>query len=110
MIAGKVFTLVWAGLLILGAIVFIPLSRGSAAVEVALAAASMAYGGLLGAFALGVLTRRVNQLGAIVGMTVGVGTVVTIWATARGAVAWPWFVFIGLAVTMAVGSAFRTRR
>lgn len=110
MAAGKVFTLVWAGLLILGAIAFIPLSRGSAAVEVALAAASMAYGGLLGAFALGVLTRRVSQMGAIAGMTAGVGTVAAIWATARGAVAWPWFVCIGLAVTMAVGSAFRTRR
>ncbi len=110
MAAGKVFTLVWAGLLILGAIAFIPLSRGSAAVEVALAAASMAYGGLLGAFALGVLTRRVSQTGAIAGMTAGVGTVAAIWATARGAVAWPWFVFIGLAVTMAVGSGFRTRR
>ena len=110
MIAGKVFTLVWAGLLILGAIVFIPLSEGTAAVEVALAAASMAYGGLLGAFALGVLTRRVNQTGAIVGMTVGVGTVAVIWATARSAVAWPWFVLIGLVVTVVVGSAFRTRR
>jgi len=105
--AGKVFTLVWAGLLIAGAIVFIPLSEGSAAVEVALAAASMAYGGLLGAFALGVLTRRVNQAGAIVGMIAGVGTVVAIWALARDAVAWPWFVFIGLVVTMAVGSLFR---
>ena len=42
MMAGKVFTLVWAGLLVLGTIVFIPLSRGTAAVEVALAAASMA--------------------------------------------------------------------
>ena len=110
MVAGKVFTLLWAGALILGAIVFVPLSRGSAAVEVALAAASMAYGGLLGAFALGVLSRRVSQLGAIAGMTAGVGTVVAIWATARGAVAWPWFVFIGLVVTMVVGSAFRTRR
>jgi len=107
--AGKVFTLVWAGLLIAGAIVFIPLSEGSAAVEVALAAASMAYGGLLGAFALGVLTRRVNQAGAIVGMIAGVGTVVAIWAMARDAVAWPWFVFIGLVVTMAVGSVFRRR-
>ena len=110
MVAGKVFTLVWAGLLILGAIVFIPLSQGTAAVEVALAAASMAYGGLLGAFALGVLTRRVSQAGAIVGMTVGVGTVVAIWAAARSAVAWPWFVFIGLVVTVAVGSFFRKRR
>ena len=110
MTAGKVFTLVWAGLLIVGAIVFIPLSEGTAAVEVALAAASMAYGGLLGAFALGVLTRRVGQTGVIVGMTVGVGTVVVIWATARSAVAWPWFVLIGLVVTMVVGSAVRTRR
>ncbi len=108
--AGKVFTLLWAGLLIAGAIVFIPLSEGSAAVEVALAAASMAYGGLLGAFALGVLTRRVSQAGAIVGMIGGVGTVVAIWALARDAVAWPWFVFIGLVVTMAVGSLFRGRR
>ena len=107
MMAGKVFTLVWAGLLIAGAIVFIPLSRGTAAVEVALAAASMAYGGLLGAFALGVLTRRVTQTGALVGMTAGVGTVVAIWATARDAVAWPWFVFIGLVVTMVVGSVLR---
>ncbi len=105
--AGKVFTLLWAGLLIAGAIVFIPLSEGSAAVEVALAAASMAYGGLLGAFALGVLTRRVSQAGAIIGMIAGVGTVVAIWAMARDAVAWPWFVFIGLVVTMAVGSLFR---
>ena len=110
MIAGKVFTLVWAGLLIAGAIVFIPLSRGTAAVEVALAAASMAYGGLLGAFALGVLTRRVSQTGALVGMTAGVGTVVAIWALARDAVAWPWFVFIGLVVTMAVGSLLRRRQ
>lgn len=109
MIAGKVFTLVWAGLLIAGAIVFIPLSRGTAAVEVALAAASMAYGGLLGAFALGVLTRRVSQTGALVGMTAGVGTVVAIWALARDAVAWPWFVFIGLVVTMATGSFLRRR-
>ena len=109
MMAGKVFTLVWAGLLIAGAIVFIPLSRGTAAVEVALAAASMAYGGLLGAFALGVLTRRVTQTGALVGMTAGVGTVVAIWATARDAVAWPWFVFIGLVVTMVVGSVLRRR-
>ena len=109
MLAGKVFTLVWAGLLIAGAIIFIPLSRGTAAVEVALAAASMAYGGLLGAFALGVLFERVSQRGAIAGMTAGVGTVVAIWITARTAVAWPWFVFIGLVVTMAVGLLFRPR-
>ncbi len=101
--AGRIFTLLWAALLVAGAIVFIPLSRGSAAVEVALAAASMAYGGLLGAFALGVLTRRVGQAGAVTGMTAGVGTVIAIWALARSWVAWPWFVLIGLLVTLATG-------
>ena len=101
--AGRIFTLLWAALLVAGAIVFIPLSRGSAAVEVALAAASMAYGGLLGTFALGVLTRRVGQAGAVTGMTAGVGTVIAIWALARSWVAWPWFVLIGLLVTLATG-------
>ena len=107
--AGKVFTLIWAGLLVLGAIVFIPLSVGTAAVEVALAVASMVYGGLLGAFALGVLTSRVSERGAIIGMTVGIATVVGIWVFARDMIAWPWFVLIGVAVTMAVGSNFQKR-
>ena len=107
--AGKVFTLLWAALLVLGAITFIPLSVGSAAVEVALAVASMVYGGLLGAFALGVLTTKVSQRGAIVGMTTGITTVVAIWVFARDMVAWPWFVLIGAFVTMAVGSNFQKR-
>ncbi len=50
---GKGFTLLWAALLIGGAILFIPLSTRTSAVEVALGIASVVYGGLLGAFALG---------------------------------------------------------
>ena len=109
--AGRVFTLGWAGLLVAGAIVFIPLSQGTAAVEVALAAASMAYGGLLGAFALAASRAgsRVTQAGVIAGMTAGVAVVVAIWATARDLVAWPWFVLIGLVVTVAVGVLLRRR-
>jgi Na+/proline symporter len=105
--AGKLFTLLWAALLVIGAILFIPLSRGTAAVEVALAVASMVYGGLLGAFVLGVFTTRVNQLGATIGMSVGIASVVAVWAVARDVVAWPWFVLIGMTVTVAVGSFFR---
>lgn len=104
---GKVFTLLWAALLVIGAILFIPLSRGTAAVEVALAVASMVYGGLLGAFVLGVFTTRVTQLGATLGMSVGIASVVAVWAVARDVVAWPWFVLIGMVVTVAVGSFFR---
>ena len=51
--AGKIFTLVWAGLLVGGAVLFIPLSKGTSAVEVALGVASLVYGGLLGALLWG---------------------------------------------------------
>jgi Na+/proline symporter len=98
--AGKVFTLVWAGLLIGGAILFIPLSRGTSAVEVALGIASLVYGGLLGAFALGVFTKRPGQLSAIVGVAVGIGTVTLF----KDAMAWPWYVLVGSTVTFVTGS------
>ncbi len=108
--AGRGFSLAWAGLLVLSAILFIPLSGRRAAVEVALAVSSIVHGGLLGAFALGVLTRTVSQTGAVVGMTAGIGTVVAVWATAGDRVAWTWFVAIGLGVTLVVGVLFRNRR
>lgn len=98
--AGKVFTLVWAGLLVGGAILFIPLSKGTSAVEVALGVAALVYGGLLGAFALGVFTRRPGQMAMIVGVTVGIGTV----ALFRDAMAWPWYVLVGSTVTFVTGS------
>jgi Na+/proline symporter len=102
--AGRVFTLLWAALLIAGAVVFIPLSRGTSAVEVALAVASVVYGGLLGAFALGVLTRRPGQKAAIVGMAVGIGSVTVM----QGAMAWPWYALVGTLVTFGVGALLGT--
>jgi len=98
--AGKAFTLMWATLLIGGAILFIPLSQQTSAVEVALGVASLVYGGLLGAFALGVLTSRPGQKAVIVGIAVGIGTV-TIF---RDAMAWPWYVLAGSTVTFVTGS------
>ena len=97
--AGKMFTLVWAGLLIGGAILFIPLSQGTSAVEVALGVASLVYGGLLGAFALGVLTQRPGQMSAIIGVAVGIGTVTLL----RDQMAWPWYVLVGATVTFVTG-------
>ena len=98
--AGKLFTLVWAGLLVGGAVLFIPLSQGTSAVEVALGVASLVYGGLLGAFALGVFTKRPGQLAAIIGVAVGIGTVTLM----RDLMAWPWYVLVGASVTFVVGS------
>ena len=101
--AGKVFTLVWAALLVGGAVFFIRLSEGNTAVEVALAVASVVYGGLLGTFILAVRSRRADQRSAIIGMAAGIGVVAAIWWFARADVAWPWFVPIGTAVTVTVG-------
>jgi SSS family solute:Na+ symporter len=97
--AGRLFTLMWAALLIAGAIAFIPLSRGTTAVEVALGIASLVYGGLLGAFALGVLTRRPGQGAAVIGMAVGIGVVTLL----RDAMSWPWYALVGTVVTFVVG-------
>jgi hypothetical protein len=99
--AGRAFSLVWAVLLIFGRHLFIPLSRGTAAVEVALGIASLVYGGLLGAFALGVLTKRPGQAAAIVGIASGIGAVTLL----RDQMAWPWYALVGSAITFVVGSA-----
>jgi solute:Na+ symporter, SSS family len=102
--AGRRFTLLWAALLIGVAIAYIPMSEDATAVEVALTIASLVYGGLLGAFFLGLLDRASTQRGIVSGMVVGIGVVTGIWALAAGAVGWPWFVFIGTVITMAVGA------
>jgi SSS family transporter len=98
--AGKRFTLLWSLLLVGGAILFIPLSRGTTAVEVALGIASVVYGGLLGAFLSGMVSRRADGRSVSVGMLLGIGFVLVVQST--GEVAWPWFVLIGAAVTFAV--------
>lgn len=97
--AGRAFTLAWAALLVGGAIAFIPLSRQTSAVEVALGLAAVVYGGLLGAFALGVLTRRPGRSAAILGIAAGIGSVLAF----REDVAWLWYVPIGSTVTLASG-------
>ena len=97
--AGKVFTLGWGALLAAGAIMFIPLSRQTSAVEVALGVAAIVYGGLLGAFALGVLARRTGQLGAIAGIGIGIAAVVAL----QDQVAWLWYVPIGATITLLAG-------
>lgn len=115
--AGRLFTLVWSALLILGAILFIPLSTRTSAVEAALGIASLVYGGLLGAFFLGILTRRPGQGAATVGIAVGIGTVwvvrdgvdwpswVPMESLLRDGLAWPWYVPLGSLLTFAVGWA-----
>jgi SSS family transporter len=100
---GKAFTLLWAALLIAGALLFIPLSQGTTAVEVALGIASLVYGGLLGAFALALFVPAARARDAVVAIAVGVLAMVALWSFARAHVAWPWYVFIGTLLTFGIG-------
>ncbi|MFL5576452.1 MAG: sodium:solute symporter [Gemmatimonadaceae bacterium] len=113
---GKLFALGWGVLLTIGALLF--KQQGTPAVVVALGIASFTYGGLLGAFFLGIFWERANQRDAITGMSVGIfcmafivfakqivaaypGLGDTLAPFAR--IAWPWYVLIGTSITMAAG-------
>jgi Na+/proline symporter len=70
-------------------------------IEVGLTIASVAYGALLGVFLLGVLTRRANERGSMLGMLFGFGVEFYLWMWTE--VPWTWYVPIGTLVTFAVG-------
>jgi Na+/proline symporter len=86
---------------VLFSLAVLSLHRVGRVIEVGLQIASVAYGALLGVFLLGVLTRRANQNGAMIGMLCGFVTELYIWLGTR--VPWTWYVAIGTVVTFAVG-------
>jgi solute:Na+ symporter, SSS family len=97
----RLATVGWA--LVLFALAVLALHRVGRVVEVGLQIASVAYGALLGVFLLGVLTRRANQRGAIVGMICGLAMDLYLWGWSQ--VAFTWWVAIGTCVTFALGYA-----
>jgi Na+/proline symporter len=110
---GRTFTLGWAVLLVGGALLF--RHRDAPVVVVALSIASLTYGALLGAF---VLARfpRVRERDAVVALITGslLMAIVVFAGSLSGAngpallaalarLAWPWYVPLGLLITMATG-------
>jgi SSS family transporter len=95
----RIATLIWAVVLFLLAIVV--LHKGGRVIEVGLQIASVAYGALLGAFLLGVLTRCANQLGAMAGMVCGFATELYLWRYTH--IPWTWWVMIGTCITFVIG-------
>jgi len=71
--------------------------------DAGLAVLSLASGPVLGAFLVGVLSRRVQARAMLTGMAAGTIALVVLWWT--GAVAWTWYAFIGAAVTAIVAHA-----
>ena len=95
----RLSTFCWA--LLLFAIAVLCLHKVGRVIEVGLQIASIAYGALLGVFLLGVLTRRANQRGAMVGMLFGFSVELFLWQ--RTHVPWTWWVMIGTMMTFGVG-------
>ena len=93
----KRFTLVW------GAILFfigVAARSVSSVLEAGLGIASILYGALLGVFLVGVLTKKVGERAAMVGMATAV--TVNLFVKFATPIAWTWYVLIGSAVTVGV--------
>jgi Na+/proline symporter len=126
---GRIWTVVWAGLLIVCAGLFASLTRrGNPIVEQGLSIAGFTYGALLGAFLLGLLFRKAKQTDAVVAFVttvvvmafvilgvkfVGPEAAATLdfsAATATSkALAYPWYTPLGVLVTLVVGGLFSLR-
>jgi SSS family solute:Na+ symporter len=70
--------------------------------EAGLTVAALPLGSLLGLFLLGTLDRRANARGVLVGMFVGLATILCVFRFTS--VAFTWYVLIGSCTTFAVGS------
>jgi len=91
-------TLAWG--IILFAVGLVARSWGSV-LEAGLSIASILYGGLLGVFLLGLLTKRVGENAAMAGMLAGLLAMFYVRFGTR--IAWTWYVLIGTFVTFAAG-------
>ena len=68
--------------------------------------ASLVYGPMLGAFLLGVATRRTTQRGVMTGMFVSLAGMLMIEVAKRagyGSLAWTWYVLVGATICCVVG-------
>lgn len=106
--AGRMFTLLWAVILIGGAIAFELVQQGTPVVVIALQIASFTFGPLLGGFLLGTLFEGPDQTDAIIGIGTAVVAMTALWAVQTFGVITPvvdtlWFALIGSALTVAVG-------
>jgi SSS family solute:Na+ symporter len=107
---GRRLTLLWGVVMILVSLAFQLVAAGTPLVVIALQIASFTYGGLLGGFLLGLLSRRAEGRDALTGMGIAVAAMASLWAAQQfGAIPRVvdtlWFALIGSAITVCVGEA-----
>ena len=126
----RVLTLVWAGVFVGFAMLFTGLDNP--VVELGLGIAGFTYGGLLGAFLLGLVSERARQPDAVVAFVVAIAVMTFVifglwWSPEAGwvadwrptaearaalglrAVAWPLYPVVGAAITVGLGSLLALR-
>lgn len=112
---GKRFTLLWAAILIGGALLFQLVQQGTPIVVIALQIASFTYGGLLGGFLLAVLSKRAGERDAILGISVAIALLFLLWAAQQfelipRLVDPLWFSLLGSIIVLIVGGISAARR
>ncbi|HGY55768.1 MAG TPA: sodium:solute symporter [Caldithrix abyssi] len=110
LLVSRIFTVIAGLILVLVAFLFIELAQS--VVEIALGIASITYGGLLGTFLLGLLSKKVNEKSAILGFSAGIlsmlaVSLVPILVNQPPLIHWTWYVLLGSGITVAVGSLFK---
>ncbi len=101
---GRGLTIVWAVVLMVGAVAFS--GNNQPVVEVALSIASITYGGLLGTYILGGTSARVRQRDVIAAILTAAAAMVVVVLIKPGPfarLAWPWYVPLGTLITLGVG-------
>jgi SSS family solute:Na+ symporter len=101
---GKLFSIFWGVLVTAAALGFFVVAGGgkTPVVVFALQIASITYGGLLGAYLLAGRSARVAGRHVISGIAVAVTVMLTLFLT-KSKLAWPWYVPLGSAITVATG-------
>jgi Na+/proline symporter len=105
---GKRFTLVWGVVMIAVSLMFQLVAAGTPLVVIALQIASFTYGGLLGGFLLGLISKRADGRDALTGMGIAIAAMASLWAAQQSGVIEKvvdtlWFALLGSAITVAVG-------
>lgn len=107
----RFFSLVWGLLLVLVALAaatYKALSPATPLIDMALGVMNLFYGSLLGAFVLGLFTRRGTSASVLIGMASGIATTIFLQFGGVLTVGWTWLIVAGTLVTVMVGGSVRS--